>query len=466
VSEHLTRESDTADLEAWLDAHEIGTVRVGATAIEPLLIGKYTHRRKFVASLPKGPAVVEFALGSDRELQPYVGFWGDWRQKTLGDIHLQPDLSTMRVVPGQPGVATCLGDFVDVEGVAIPLCGRGTARRLTERLAEHGFTSKFAFEIEGQFFHESFAEARANRWHRLEPIGVGLTTAYLHQDHHLLYPMMSEVCSRLEAFGVPWEAWNAEAAPGQFELNLSPDDPVSAADHVVIARQVLKEVALEHGHSVTFMARVTSEYGNGLHIHHSLTDSDGPAFYDADAPNAMSALAGRWVSGLMATAPGAISLLAPSINSYRRVQGFIAVPTHLTWGGDNKSTMLRVLTRSAGSARIEHRAGAGDMQPYYGVSAILAGGLAGLENELELPPRFEKLAWSLPEEYERLPGSITQASDALASDNLLRGILGDGFVEYWVGSRRYEWLQFHTSGADALATKPTEWEMERYFETS
>ncbi len=453
-------------LEAWLDEHAITAVTVGAMAIEPVLLGKYLRRSKFLSSLPTGPAVIEFVFGADRELEPYVGFWGDWRQETLGDIHLRPDLSTIRAVPTQPGVASCLADFVDVDGEEIPLCGRSTARRLADRLAGHGFTSKFAFEIEGQFFVESFATARAKRWRGLTPMGIGSSAAYLHQDHHRLYPMMSEVCSRLDVLEVPWEAWNAEAAPGQFELNISPDDPISAADHVAVARQVLKEVAHEHGHSVTFMARVSNDYGNGLHIHHSLSDADGPAFYDAEQPDAMSAVAKRWVSGLMATGAAAVSLMAPSVNSYRRVRGFVAVPTHLTWGADNKSTMLRVLTRSPGAARIEHRAGAGDMQPYYGVCAILAGGLAGLENDLDLPRRFDKLAWSLPEEYERLPGSITQAADALAADKLLRSILGDHFVEYWVGSRRYEWLQFHTSGADALADTPTEWEMRRYFETS
>lgn len=83
-----------------------------------------------------------------------------------------------------------------------------------------------------------------------------------------------------------------------------------------------------------------------------------------------------------------------------------------------------------------------------------------------MPARFDKLAWSLPDTYERLPRSITEASDALSSDRLLRSVLGDNFVDYWVGTRRYEWLQFHGSGADPLATSPTEWEMERYFETS
>ena len=134
--DRLERDSDLASIEAWLDANQIGTVRVCGMAIEPLLIGKYLHRRKFLSSLPKGPAVVEFVFGADRTVQPYLGFWGDWRQETLGDVHLRPDLSTMRIVPDRPGVATCMADFIDVAGEELPMCGRSVVRRLTDRVAK------------------------------------------------------------------------------------------------------------------------------------------------------------------------------------------------------------------------------------------------------------------------------------------------------------------------------------------
>jgi glutamine synthetase len=360
-----------------------------------------------------------------------------------------------------------MADAVDAEGAPVPLCGRGLVRRLVDELAGRGLAARFAFEIEGQFFERSIAENRADGWRKLEPLGVASQLPYLSQDLHRLDPVMSEVCTRLEMLGVPWEAWNAEAAAGQFELNLAPAAPLAAADHVIHVRQVCKEVAHERGLSVTFMARVTDDYGNGLHVHHSLSDEHGPAFYDADADDHLTTLARHWLGGLMATLAGTASFMAPNPNSFRRVKPFKAVPTHATWDIDNKSTALRVLAESAASARIEHRMGAGDLHPHLAAAVIIAGGLAGLEEGIDPPERFTKMAWGLPPGPSPavLPTSVTSACEALSADHHLRRVLGDELVDYWIGMRRFEWLQFHTGGGDASSAGPTAWELDRYFET-
>ncbi|HEC11069.1 MAG TPA: glutamine synthetase [Acidimicrobiales bacterium] len=453
-------------LEDWLDGHDISIVRVEGMALDPLSLGKQLHRSKFTGSLPRGPAVTEFVFGYDLGGTPSLGFWGDWRPSNLGDVHLRPDPTTIAPVPERPGWASCMADFTDTSGRPLPLCGRTLVRDLAGRLADRGYSSRFAFELEGQLFEESFTEARRRNWQGLTPVGVQAPVAYLHQNHHRMAPFFEVVCRRLDEMGIAWEAWNDEAAPGQFELNLAPVDPVTAADRLVRTREVLKEVAHEQGRSVTFMPRVTEEYGNGLHVHHSLADLDTgePVFFDPRADGNRSRILDHWIGGLMATMAGAVSLLSPTINSYRRLQGFLAAPTHLTWAGDNKSTALRVLTASPGATRVEHRVAGGDAHPYYMIAAVLAGGLAGLEHSLEPPPAHEGLAWGLPDRFEALPVSITTAADALAADALLREQLGSEVIDYWIGSRRFEWLMFHTTGGDAEATAPTPWEMSRYFE--
>ena len=187
-------------------------------------------------------------------------------------------------------------------------------------------------------------------------------------------------------------------------------------------------------------------------------------------------LAGTTAAGLTLAAPAIVRAAGGELRvltweGYAEpewVEPFKAVPTHVTWDVDNKSTALRVLSGSASSARIEHRMGAGDLHPHMAAAAILAGGMAGLDEQLEPPPPFERMAWGLPDGEampDRLPVSVTAACDALGSDQRLRAMLGDELVDYWIGVRRFEWLAFNTSGGDITSDGPTPWELDRYFET-
>ena len=454
--------------QQFLADNKINRIRVQGIQPDSLPIGKILHPRTFLSCLESGVGIVDYAFGTDRAGEPAFGFSADWRSTVMGDVHLVPDLSTLVVVPEADGLAMCLADAIDAEGKPIPVCGRGLVRGLSEQLAAKGYQSLFAFELEGQFFERSFAENRAAGWKRLTPFGVASMVPYLVQDLHRLDDVMTEICSRLDGYGVPWEAWNAEAAAGQFELNLMPTGPLAAADHVILARQVCKEVAFERGLSVTFMARVTQDYGNGLHVHHSLQDESGPVFFDPAEDDNLSVTARHWLAGLMATLQGSVSIMVPTPNSFRRAEPFKAVPTHATWDMDNKSTALRVLSGSAGSARIEHRVGAGDVHPHFAAAVILAGGLAGLDDKVEPPAKFTKMAWGLPSGPgypEELARSVPAAGEALGADERLRRMLGDGFVDYWIGLRRFEWLAFNTGGGDAASPAPTPWELDRYFET-
>jgi glutamine synthetase len=166
----------------------------------------------------------------------------------------------------------------------------------------------------------------------------------------------------------------------------------------------------------------------------------------------------------MATMPAAHSFLTPTINSYRRLVGYAAAPLVVSWAEENKSTALRIISRSPGLARVEHRVGASDLNPYLALAVILAGGVVGIEQSIEPPDELRVLAWGLPDHYPYLPDSITAAADALEQDKLLADVIGPSMVHHWVNSRRWEWLMFHTTGGDPLATAVTDWELNRYFE--
>jgi glutamine synthetase len=434
-------------------------VRPAATSIDGPLVGKYLSREKFEHCLPAGICLADFVLAMDLAGTPQLGWWGDWRQPALGDMYLRPDLSTAVAEPDAPDVVSYLGSFTDLAGHPLPVCPRSLLRAQVERLAALGFEAKCAFELEFFVVEESIEVARRRGFRGLTPLGGhGHKMLYLTQRSPEYLPLMRSATRRLEQMGIRWEAFNDEAAPGQLELNLAPTDPLTAADWTVRAKRALRDAAFEHGRAVTFMARPFPVYGSGLHLHISLWRDGTPAF--ADGGDALR----HWIGGSLASINGAMSICAPTINSFRRQVEFAAVPTTPTWGEDNKGAALRTISRSEASSRVEHRLASADANPYLVLATVLASGLRGLEERIEPPEAVTHLPWGLPEGFARLPGSITAAADALSADERLRTGLGDAFVDHWTESRRWEWLMFHTEGGDPDATAVTPWELQRYFE--
>lgn len=455
---------DLTEVAGWLKANEITWIRTEGVTIDGLMIGKHLHRSRFLESLPTGNPISEIAYGMDLGGTPYFAWWPSWRRDALGDFIQRPDLSTLRVLPGRSGVAGVLVDHCSLDGTPLPVCPRSLLRSVVDRIATHGFSVKAAFEIEGILFTESVEAARRKGFRDLTPMSHPKAIGYSLYNSHQQVAFFDALFPRLEALGIAVEGWHDEAAPGQFEINLVPASAVAAADAVLRAKQAMREVALDLGCSVTFMAKPIDGYGTGLHVHHSLQklDSDSPALLDDSGQ--MSELMRHWLGGIVATMPAATSVLTPSVNSFRRMVGWAAAPTTATWAEDNKSTGVRVLTRSAASARIEQRVAGGDANPYLVLATVLAGGLAGLEARIEPPEPLAVAGWGLPEGWPHLPTTIMGAAELLAGDETLRRQLGDEFVEHWVESRKWEWLMFHTTGGDATATAVTDWELQRGFE--
>lgn len=458
------RDASAPEVEAWLDAYDITWVRCEGVTIDGVVIGKHLHRSKFLASLQAGFAISEIAYGMDLGGTPYLAWWPAWRREALGDFVARPDTATLRPLPNRAGVASVLVDHHGIDGVPLPVCPRSLLRSVVDRVAVRGYSVRAAFEVEGMLFVDDVPAARRKGFIGLTPMAHPTAIGYsLYNSHHQA-AFFDALLPRLAALGIEVEGWHDEAAPGQFEINLRPCDAVGAADAVVRVKQAARELALDLGCSITFMAKPVETYGNGLHVHHSLRGAadDAPVFLEHDGT--MSKLMQRWIAGIVATMPAATSVLNPTVNSFRRMVGWAAAPTTATWGDDNKSTGVRCLTRSAGSARVEHRLASGDANPYLVLAAVLAGGLVGLDRSLPLPGPLTVVGWGLPEGWPHLPNTITSAADALAADETLRAQLGAEFVEHWVESRRWEWLMFHTTGGDPTATDVTRWELDRSFE--
>jgi glutamine synthetase len=455
---------EPSGLERWLEQHAISSVRLLATNHDGLVLGKYVAAPKFAASWEQGFTVADTCFGVDPGGEVALGWdWGGWRGQVT-DIKLVPDPRTLVEDPELPGLASVICDYTDLEGRRLPACYRGLLASLVDRLAERSYTVSVAPELEFMVFEEPIQVARAQGYRELTPLGGPTRVTYLMSRSREVTQFMAAVIERLEALGIAWESWSNETAPGQAEINLAPADPLATGDAVTRTKLALREVASELGRTVTFMAMgIDKHLGGGMHLNLSVHDDRGNAFYsDIDEGN-RSELMRRWLAGMLATLPASMSFLTPNVNSYRRLVELTGPPMTVTWGEDNKSAALRTVSRDPGTARIEHRVPSADCNIYLALASSLAGGLIGIEDELDPPPELEEMAWLLPPDaLPRLPDSLKRAAAALAADRRLSEALGRDVIDYWLGSREWEWLAFHTGGGDP--DEVSDFELRRYFE--
>jgi glutamine synthetase len=458
--------TEQVDVGRWIEQHRIFSARLLATNHDGLVLGKHVAVGKLESSLATGFTFADTCFGVDPGGDVALGWdWGGWRGEVT-DIRLVPDPATLVADPELPGLASVICDFTDLDGRRLPACYRGLVRALVGRLAERRLAVSIAPELEFMVFAEPIETARAQGYRELTPLGGNTRVTYLISRSHEMTVFMDAVVRRLEALGIGWESWSNETAPGQAEINLAPADPLTTGDAVTRAKLALREVASELGRSVTFMAMGIDEHlGGGMHLNLSVHSDGANAFFDEGAEGHRSELMRRWLAGMLATLPGSMSLLTPNVNSYRRLVELTGPPMTATWGEDNKSAALRTVTRDPATARIEHRVPSADCNIYLALASALAGGLIGIEDELEPPPELEGMAWMLPPgAAPRLPDSLKRAAGALAADRRLAEAIGSDVVDYWLGSRDWEWLAFHTGGGDP--DRVGEYELRRYFETA
>jgi glutamine synthetase len=455
--------TDRAALERRLADDGTTSVRLVGTNHDGLILGKHLSPPKFLAALDGGTVMADTAFGVDFSGEVAVGWdWGGWRGE-VSDIRLVPDPATLTRDPARETWATAIGNFTDMDGQPLPACYRGLLQRQTARLAELGYTALVAPELEFMVFEQSIQEARAQGYRDLVPLGGPGRITYLMTRSPDLTAFVDATTRRLDALGVQWDYWSSETAPGQVEINLAPADPIATADAVTRTKLALREIAEEQGRSVTFMAYgIDPHLGGGTHVNLSLQKDGENAFRRTDH-GGHSELLRRFVAGLLATLPGAMSFFTPTVNSYRRLVEITGPPTTVTWGEDNKSVAVRTATSEPKASRVEHRVPSGDCNMYLAIAAILAGGMIGIEDELEPPPEYEGMAWGLPPDAApRLPHSLPEAAEALRGDVRMAEMLGPGVVEYWLGSRAWELRAFRNGGGEL--ERVGEFELLRYFE--
>ncbi len=418
------------------------------------LVGKRFRAEFFLDHvLRHGTHGCNYLLTVNLEMDPLDGFQvANW-EAGFGDFALRPDLSTLRVLPWQPGAALVICDYTREDGALVAEAPRSVLRRQLERLRRRGLTCLCASELEFYLFHQTYHEAFENGYRDLRP------SSDYRIDYHLMQPTRDEALMRalrnqMTAARVPIESSKGEWSRGQHEVNFACAEPLAMADLHTVFKQGAREMAEQHGRAISFMAKYApGEAGNSCHLHLSLWRGGRPLFWDARAGGG-SGLFRRFLGGLMKYAPELCLFFAPTINSYKRYQPGSWAPTRMVWARDNRTTGFRLVGHRA-SFRIENRLPGADANPYLAFAAMLAAGLAGIEEDLDCGEEYTGNAYTDPR-LPRLPTSLREAADRFERSALARAAFGDDVVAFYVRHARLEEQAFN----DAV----TDWEKRRYFE--
>jgi glutamine synthetase len=319
-----------------------------------------------------------------------------------------------------------------------------------------GYTPSFSQEFEWFNFSETPQTATEKHFHNLSPLTPGMF-GYSILRSTLNNPFFTDLFHLLNGFDIPIEGLHTETGPGVIEAAIAYSGILEAADRAVLFKTAVKEIAYRHRIMATFMAKVSDNLpGSGGHIHQSLWHKDENVFYGEKEEGGISEIMKQYIAGQLFCLPHMLPLFAPTINSYKRLVEGAWAPTTLTWGFDNRTVALRVLSGSKKSSRLETRVVGADVNPYVAMAGCLAAGLYGIKNKLELKQPATTGNGYLDFSNGTLPGTLAEATAKMRSSAVASDVLGEGFVEHFVQTREWEWRQ-HLKAV-------TDWEFKRYFE--
>ena len=441
-------------LKARIKSGAIDTVIVAFPDAFGRLMGKRFRGDYFLSDVAKhGTHSCNYLLTVNLEMDPLDGFKvANW-DAGFGDFEMRPDLDTLRVLPWQPATAMVLCDYLRHDGKYVAEAPRSVLRRQLELVGKQGYTCYCATELEFYLFNQSYHSAHTAGYRDLQP------SSDYRIDYHIMQPTRDEPFMRairngMTAAGVPVESSKGEWSRGQHEINFTYDEPLEMADMHVVFKHNVKEIADQHGKAVTFMAKyMPGEAGNSCHIHMSLWRGGRNLFWDEKAHGG-SKLFRQFLGGLIKYSPEFCLFFGPTINSYKRYQAGSWAPTRMAWSTDNRTVGFRVVGHGK-SFRLENRMPGADANPYLALSAMLAGGMAGLKERLDCGDEYQGNAY-VDSTLARLPASLRDAADLFEQSKLARAAFGEAVVEFYVHHARLELQAF----GDAV----TDWEKQRYFE--
>ena len=376
------------------------------------------------------------------------------------DMLAFPDPSTFQVLPWRPesnAVARMFCEIKRPDGTAFEGDPRNVLRRMVTKAADMGYIFNVGPELEYYYFKDSTGTEVLDRGGYFD-----LTSLDSASD------LRRDTVLSLENMGIPIEYSHHENGPSQHEIDLRYMDAFTMADAVMTYKLVVKEIAVKHGVYASFMPKpMAGAPGNGKHVHQSLSDLDGNTlFFDSNDPLGynLTPVAKKFMAGIMKYTPELCLVTNQYVNSYKRLASGSEAPAFISWGKNNRSALVRIpgyRPNREEACRIEMRLPDPAANPYLVFSVILAAGLAGIEEDLPLPPSIDDLnlfehsdACLIGRGFSKLPEDLGQAITLFENSELMKETLGEHIYSYLVSEKKAEWASY-------LGTV-SQWELERY----
>ena len=371
-----------------------------------------------------------------------------------------PDFNSLTIVPWRKNIAWVAGDMY-VEDEAWHYCPRTILRQQLEKAKQKGYVFNVGVEAEFMLLKQN-ADGHYAPWDTLNTLDK---PAYDLRALHRNLDMMTTLIKYMQELG--WEPYanDHEDATCQFEANWTYSDALTTADRYTFFKWMVKTLAEEQGLMATFMPKPFANLtGNGAHFHMSLWDAENQTnlFLDENNENGLSPLADWFIGGILKHAKAVTAVTNPLVNSYKRLvrraprSGASWAPVYVTYGGNNRTQMIRV----PAPGRIENRLGDGAANPYLAATVLLAAGLDGIENQIDPGVRNDDNLYEVSEtELQRrsigfLPTTLSEATDYLERDEVIKNALGTEYADYYIQVKREEWRNYHLS--------ISQWETDNY----
>ncbi|MFD7559388.1 glutamine synthetase family protein [Streptomyces sp. NPDC059835] len=441
------------ELRALVASGEIDTVVLAFPDMQGRLQGKRFAAQFFLDEvLAHGTEGCNYLLAVDTDMNTVDGYEMSSWDRGYGDFAMHPDLATLRRIPWNPGSAFVLADLAWNDGSPVVAAPRQILRRQLERLADLGYTAMVGTELEFMVFKDTYEQAWDAGYRGLTPANQ-YNIDYSVLGTGRIEPLLRRIRGEMQAAGLVVESAKGECNLGQHEIAFRYDEALTTCDQHSVYKTGAKEIASQEGVSLTFMAKFDEREGNSCHIHLSLNDTDGRNAMAGDGPGGMSPVMRHFLAGQLAALRDFSLLYAPNINSYKRFRPGSFAPTAVAWGVDNRTCALRVVGHGR-SMRFENRLPGGDVNPYLAVAGLVAAGLYGIENRLELPEVCAGNAYTA--DYAHVPTTLREAAELWENSEIAKAAFGPEVVAHYRNMARVE--------LNAYDSAVTDWELRRSFE--
>ncbi|MEV7232687.1 glutamine synthetase family protein [Streptomyces sp. NPDC051020] len=440
------------ELRLLVESGEIDTVVLAFPDMQGRLQGKRFAAAFFLEEVMEhGTEGCNYLLAVDTDMNTVDGFAMSSWERGYGDFAMHADLTTLRRVPWNDGTAMVIADLAWEDGSPVVAAPRQILRRQLQRLAEHGLTAHAGTELEFIVFKDTYEQAWNRNYRDLTPANQ-YNVDYSVLGTGRIEPLLRRIRNEMAAAGLTVESAKGECNPGQHEIVFRYKEALVTCDQHAVYKTGSKEIAAQEGVALTFMAKFNEREGNSCHIHLSLQDADGRNVM-AGEQGGMAPVMRHFLAGQLAALRVFSLLYAPNINSYKRFQPGSFAPTAVAWGHDNRTCAFRVVGHGR-STRFENRLPGGDVNPYLAVAGMIAAGLHGIEQKLELPDPCEGNAYTAA--YDHVPTTLREAADLWEKSDLARAAFGEDVVAHYRNMARVE--------LDAFDAAVTDWELRRAFE--